>query len=211
MIYSFALTTDEPVICVPYQKDGQLKQRLQIRQDNNKPTKDLNQMKFVCHQLYEETSTLGPGRSGELIFPLRKDTKEAASVTCAQFLDEASPAFKSSLREITIHERIPYRARRFWTMVFDLGGVARLLAFCRAHPNVTIRVHPNCFNLPDRGYGHWLLSDLVEFAVRKQVDITSSDLRYLKVAIDRMARADPAFGEDAPAFPDNLQFICGIH
>jgi len=48
MIYSFALTTDEPVICVPYQKDGQLKQRLQIRQDNNKPTKDLNQMKFVC-------------------------------------------------------------------------------------------------------------------------------------------------------------------
>jgi len=75
----------------PYLKNGVLHQRLILDDPTRKLRMDLNQMKFVCKQLYEETLALLPTRCLELIFPLRKDTPESASSICASYIASARP------------------------------------------------------------------------------------------------------------------------
>jgi hypothetical protein len=108
----------EKTTVVPFDKDGKVHQRLFITDLANNERKELNQMKFVCRQLYEETSSLSP-HSTHLVFPLRKDTKDAASLICGRFIGNTCADALVTTRRIDVFKRIPYYGRGYWKRVFD--------------------------------------------------------------------------------------------
>lgn len=106
-------------------------------------------MKFVCRTLNLETSSLVP-KTPRLIFPERNDTTECASVTCARFISAISLTALLGVKQIHINERDPYKARAFWSQMFDLDGVASLADFCRANPKIELAVHLRSLNIKDQ-------------------------------------------------------------
>ncbi|KAI4953377.1 hypothetical protein J4E86_006920 [Alternaria arbusti] len=135
IVYAHVLETDEAILMAPYLRNGVLHQRLILDDPTTKLRIDLNQMKFVCKQLYEETSALPPTRCPELIFPLRKDTSDSASSICASYI---ASEYLNDIRRIHVHERIAYRQRPFSPHLFD-PCMAQLVTFATHHPHTSIQ------------------------------------------------------------------------
>ncbi|KAI4680749.1 uncharacterized protein J4E84_007889 [Alternaria hordeiaustralica] len=206
IIYAHVLETDEPILIAPYLKNGVLHQRLILEDPTQKLRIDLNQMKFVCKQLHEETSALPPTRCPELIFPLRKDTPESASSICAEYLADAKPEQLKHIRRIHVHERIAYRQCPFSPHLFD-PCMSQLVTFATHHPSTSIQtflhaVDPKVSNdvskFPIAGFSYEI--------ARKRVDSTSgyySAWYNIDRVLDEMAEtwSDHAF-EPQP-FPNN--------
>ncbi|KAI4613928.1 hypothetical protein J4E80_006616 [Alternaria sp. BMP 0032] len=136
IVYAHVLETDEAILMAPYLKDGALHQRLILDDPTQNLRIDLNQMKFVCKQLYEETSALPPTLCPELIFPLRKDTPESASSICASYIASARPETLNDIHRIHVHERIAYRQVPFSPHLFD-PCLSQLVTFATHHPSTS--------------------------------------------------------------------------
>lgn len=133
IVYAHVLETNEPILMAPYFKDECLHPRMFQRVD-------LNQMKFVCEKLYEETSGLLPTRCAELIFPLRNDTPESASRICGRFIASAKLEYVHGIRRINVHERISYQQGPFSTRIFDHLDMSQLMEFAVQHPHALVNV-----------------------------------------------------------------------
>jgi len=215
IVYAHVLETDEAILMAPYLKDGALHQRLILDDPTTKLRVDLNQMKFVCKKLYEETSALPPTRCPELIFPLRKDTSESASSICASYIAGSRPEQLNGIRRIHVHERIAYRQGPFSTHLFD-PCMSQLVTFATHYPSTSIQtflhaVDPKVSNdtskFPIAGFSYEI--------ARKRVDTTSgyySAWYNIDRVLDEMAEtwSDHAF-EPQP-FPGNFVFRlgCGV-
>jgi hypothetical protein len=156
MIYSFCLTVSGTVACAPYAKDGQTHQKLLFAQEYIEPDTRANMfapeytgsftatnngtLKLVCRQFNQETSMLRPVNCRELVFPLRKHTIESTSVICARYLETLTAPELAALERIQTKERIPHGVRSYWKRFWHIGGIAKLVPFCRANPDVTVRV-----------------------------------------------------------------------
>ena len=215
IVYAHVLETNEAILMAPYLKNGVLHQRLILNDPTRKLRIDLNQMKFVCKQLHEETSALPPTRCPELIFPLRKDTPESASSICTSYIASARPEQLNGIRRIHVHERIAYRQVPFSPHLFD-PCMAQLVTFATHHPSTSIQtflhaVDPKVSNdtskFPIAGFSYSI--------ARKRVDSTSgyySAWYNIDRALNEMAEtwSDHAF-EPQP-FPKNFVFRlgCGV-
>ena len=213
IVYAHVLETDEAILMAPYLKNGALHQRLILDDPATNLRANSNQMKFVCKQLYEETSALPPTRCPELIFPLRKDTPESASSICAEYVASARPEQLKHIRRIHVHERIAYRQGPFSTDIFD-PCMDQLVTFAIQHPNTSIQaflhaVDPKISNhaskFPITGFSYEI--------ARKRVEVGYYSVWYdIDRVLDEMAEiwSDHAF-EPQP-FPKNFVFRlgCGV-
>lgn len=83
-IYDFVLTTNYSVVCAPTHLEDRTVQRFYILEKKGVIYHDsFNPLKFVCKQLYFETNDLIPNTPC-LIFPIRFDKTECASVTTSR-------------------------------------------------------------------------------------------------------------------------------
>lgn len=193
MIYTLVLTTADAVSCSPNHADD--------------PSRYLNQLKFTCRQLHAEISTLLP-TCPRLVFPLRNDTNEAASVTCARSLQNQNLA---ALTRIDVHERIPYRARSFWTRLFDIRGIRDLVAICTTNPHLTINVYLSSVSEDNEYSMMRTAAAAVHLIVRKEPVIEGTGqwkvypLDFSRTVVRNMARVWDGYGEGALVFPQNLK------
>jgi len=213
IVYAHVLETDEAILMAPYPKNEVLHQRLILDDPTKKLRMDLNQMKFVCKQLYEETSALPPTRCPELILPLRKDTPESASSICAGYIAGSRPEQLKGIRRIHVHERVAYRQGPFSKDIFD-PCMDQLVTFATHHPSTSIQtflhaVDPKISNdtskLPITGFSYEI--------ARKRVECGYYSVWYdIDRALDEMAEtwSDHAF--EAQPFPKNFVFRlgCGV-
>jgi len=215
IVYAHVLETDEAILMAPYLKNGVLHQRLILDDPPRKLRTDLNQMKYVCKQLYEESSALPPTRCPELIFPLRKDTPESASSICASYIASAKAGTLNGIHRIHVHERIAYRRGPFSPHLFD-PCMAQLVTFATHHPSTSIHaflhaVDPKVSNdtskFPIAGFSYEIS--------RKRVDSTSgyySAWYNIDRVLDEMAETWSDHVFDPQPFPKNLVFRlgCGV-
>ena len=214
IVYAHVLETDEAILMAPYLKNGVLHQRLILDDPSRQLRIDLNQMKFVCKQLYEETSALPPTRCPELIFPLRKDTPDSASSICASYITSVKPEQLNSIRRIHVHERIAYRQCPFSPHLFD-PCMAQLVTFATHHPSTSLQtflhaVDPKISNFttkfPIAGFSYEI--------ARKRVESGGYYSAWYNIdrVLDEMAEtwSDHAF-EPQP-FPGSFVFMlgCGV-
>jgi hypothetical protein len=101
----------------------------------------------------------------ELIFPLRTDAIELASVICASYPEALTKSELAALKDIKVQERVPYRDRSYWKRFWHLDGVAKLISFCRANPHVTVRVLLEAFCIQPGG----MVEEVAELALGKKV------------------------------------------
>jgi hypothetical protein len=220
-VYELVLATPKKTTVVPFDKDGKVHQRLFVTDLVTDPTgherKELNQMKFVNKQLYEETSPLLP-HSPRLIFPSRTDTKDAASLICGRFIGYTRSDALRAIRCVDIFERMPHRARGYSRRVFDIVGVSQLVAFAKALPLVTINVYLESVE-PDRaGFNAKNVAELIETIARKtsntphsNMGVTVSQLHQLNLkTVNQMTGVWSGYALDAPVFPANIVFRPGF-
>ncbi|KAI4705104.1 hypothetical protein J4E89_009398 [Alternaria sp. Ai002NY15] len=215
IVYAHVLETDEPILMAPYLKNGDLHQRLILDDPTTKQRMDLNQMKFVCKQLYEETSALPPTRCPELIFPLRKDTPNSASSICASYIAGSRPEQLNGIRRIHVHERIAYRQCPFSPHLFD-PCMAHLVTHATHHPSTSIqtflhaadpKVSNDTSKFPIAGFSYEI--------ARKRVDSTSgyySAWYNIDRALDEMAETCDVYHTFAqiPVIYHLLDLLCEI-
>lgn len=171
-------------------------------------------MKFVCRQLYIESSGLLP-TSPVLTFLDPKGRTECASLMCARSLSASGAQVLRDLHEINITERVPHGARRIWGRIFDLHGIHALVDFCRAHPHITVNVwlkstSHKIWNPPSslaREIAHVVARKVEFFDSRPELaSIKDSHCNhYVMKALKEMEQVWSGFAADAPVFPDNLK------
>jgi hypothetical protein len=193
MIYTLVLTTADPISCSPNHADD--------------PSRYLNQPKSTCRQLHAENCTLLP-TNPHIIIPLRTDSTEAASVACARALRNQN---LTSLTRIDVHERIPFRARSFWTRLFDLRGIRDLVALYTAEPPLTINEYLSSVS-EDNEYCIMRAAAAIGYLiVRKEAYMEGTGQRpvypysFASTVVKYMARVWDGYGQGAPVFPKNLR------
>ncbi|KAF2675617.1 hypothetical protein K458DRAFT_212504 [Lentithecium fluviatile CBS 122367] len=207
-IYEYVLAETQPVSCFPCPHVPDAFNL--FRSDGIRLHQGINQMKFVCCQLREETARLGPELYDRIIFPCRIDTGTPASVTCARFLNSLATNQKSRLQSIWVHEQVPRKTRSFFKRFFDLRGMVMLARFADENSNVTIMVLLECF----KNHPAWVtpldVGCIIQWALRKNVVWPTAPSRYFRSPLirstcERMERLWKEYGLNEAPFPKNLK------
>jgi hypothetical protein len=205
-IYDYVLTETVPLYCYPSRNVAGTF-NLFRRKRLSSMDKGVNQMKYACRQLHQETARLGLTLNPRLIFPYQFRTGTPASVTCAHFLDSLAAQQKNELNVIVVEEQVPDRVRSFYKQFFDLHGIAMLAKFAEEHPNVRVEVKLECFTNRPSGTIIPDIGCIVQLAIRG--DLVWPHLYYLKAmvrsAVEKIVRFWRKSGFMIPPFPENLR------
>jgi hypothetical protein len=210
MIYVHVLKTDSTIKVIPYIKEGHTHHCMFTCDTPNDRRVELNQMKFVCKQLYSETSSLPPTCCPKLIFPLRTDTTESASIICGRYLASLGADDANNVRNIEVHERIPNAGRFPADDKFDSLGVSQLVTFAATHPYASIEVRLDSADPQKTPHAIWYVASSCHLMARKTKDpfcnfVCPSQLRFL----EHLAEIWPGYALDALPFPVNISFRPG--
>jgi hypothetical protein len=156
--------------------------------------------------------------STHLVFPLRKDTTDAASIICGRFITNTRADALRALRRIDVFERIPHGVRGYWTRIFDAHGVSQLVTFAKAYPLTKVNFYLECIEPGRTGYNVELFAELIEMiaqetptpslnllgsTTRTPVFSLYTDHSNLK-AVKEMTGVWSGYAMDAPVFPGNV-------
>ena len=221
-IYEYVVTDDghATVIKVSARNDPSPRFRL-YPHDPEKLSQNygLNQLRFVCRQLYWETSGFGLRRN-VLHFNTTTDPIRGTE-SCVLFLGICSRPHLASISKIRIlglgrphltHQRIPSSwgsssgTRRWYFGLFDLEAVPKLAEYCLSYPNLSVDII-----LPDMRVGYdfskfYMTISVLVLALRKQrlEYLPAPDDVHLPVRV--MSRVWEGYGVEAKPLPENLRF-----
>jgi hypothetical protein len=112
-IYHYVLHEDNIAMIARDINDPRSPCHLQII-DQDRHWQELNQLKYVCRQLYFETRDLNLSKHTDLVFPLIRSVNYSALCTpweqayyppaaCARFLKACAPGYLAQLHSVEIH------------------------------------------------------------------------------------------------------------